>query len=71
MPSSEYPQSWTRTNNDIDLKRLGHTVYYRGDGAHHDSTICSKCREEAAKKIHLSQTSDGYAKGCSTPFWSR
>ena len=45
-----YPQSWTLTRNAEELKRAGHCVYYRGDGAHHDTGICSKCREEAANK---------------------
>ena len=52
MYPGSYPQSWTTMYYD-SARRLeadGHTIYHRGDGAHHDSGTCGKCREEAAQK---------------------
>jgi hypothetical protein len=52
MPSSTYPQSWTLVRNGPELERAGHTVYRRGDGFHHWTAVCSKCREQAEQRVH-------------------
>jgi hypothetical protein len=46
-----YPQSWTLTHNAAELERAGHSVYYRGDRAHHDTATCRKCYDEARQRL--------------------
>lgn len=53
MSYPRHTQSWTLTSNWRELVTSGHTVYYRGDGAHHDTGICSKCRTDAGKEHKL------------------
>lgn len=54
---SWYPshvQSWTKIPNEYQASALaekGHTIYVRGDGKHHDTGICQKCREQSAARI--------------------